>query len=172
MTELPELRPDVPQAAIDLAVERSTAVLREYQGRPGIGGENRRLIGERILRVTGIVQDSPERVAADMGKSPDQRTEYDPERAHLAALAIDKNMTRLAADKQREAAGKRMLSWRTTKHEQDLLGSRLGEHVANQVYDNDPVQSGPNAVELNRSRAVDAGHRAYRYIKGAKLPRR
>lgn len=167
-----ELRPSVPQAAIDSAVERSTAALREYQVRPDIGGENRRLIGERILQVTGIVQNSPERVAADIGKSPDQRTEYDPERAHLAALAIDENMTRLAADKQRAAAGKRMWPWQTARHEQDLLGSKLGVQLANAVYDNDPIQSGPNTVEWGRLQAIDAGRSVYKHIKGAKLPRR
>lgn len=166
-----ESRPDVLQAAIDSAVERSTAALRNYQEKPGIGGENRRLVGERIFQVAGIVQDNPERVAADIGRSPDQRTEYDPERAHLAALAIDENMTGLAADKKRDEAGKRMMPWRKTKHEQDLVGSKLGEDLAGEVYDKDPIEAGPYTIELYRLGAVDAGYRAYKYIKGAELPR-
>jgi hypothetical protein len=166
-----ELHSDVPQTAIDSAIEHSTGPLQEYQERPGIGGENRRLVGERILQVTSIVQDNPERVAADIGRSPDHRTEYDPQRAHLAALAIDKNMTRLAADKQRSEAGKRMMPWRKTKRERDLIGSKLGEDLANEVYDNDPIEAGPNAVESRRLQAVRAGNGTYRYIKSAKRPR-
>src|SRR2546430_1246132 len=95
-----EFTPQVPQDAIDSAIERSIAPLQEYREKSGIGGQNHRLVGERILQVTGIVEANPERVAADIGKSSGELTEYDPARAYLSALTIDKNMTRLAADKR------------------------------------------------------------------------
>lgn len=156
------------QSQIDYEIARSIAPLKEYQEKPLIGRENYQAVSKRILQVTAIVQDNPERVAADATKFLSHRTEHDPERAHLAALAIDKNMTRLAADKQRVNAGKRI--WRRTRHVRDALGAKIGEELANAVYDTDPVQAGLPMVESRRMDAVEAGKKSYRFIKGAKLP--
>lgn len=151
----------VSQADIESEIERSVAPLRAYQERGGIGSESRRLAGERILQVAGIVRDNPERVASDIEKSPQNRTEHDPERAHLKALVTDKNMTELAADQRRIDAGKRI--WRKTQHGQSLLGANIGNNMAAEVYDDDPIEAGPNAAELRRLQSISA-NASYKYI--------
>jgi len=156
------------QSEMNYEIARSIAPLEAYQENPLIGRENYRAVGERILQITAIVQDNPERVAADVTKFLSHRTEHDPERAHLVALAIDKNMTRLAADRQRVYAGKRI--WRKTRHVRDELGAKMGEELAHTVYDMDPIHAGLSMVESRRMDAVEAGYKSYRFIKGAKLP--
>lgn len=160
----------VPQAAIDAEIARSTQPLQEYMKQEDIGGENRRIAGERILQIAGIVQDNPERVAADISKSPDKRTEHDPERAHLMALATDGNMTKLAVQDNRLAAGKNLMPWQKTSRASNLLGARMGENLAEDVYNDDPVEAGPNMVAWRKTMAVETGHKSYKTIKSAKLP--
>ncbi len=164
----------VSQADIDSEIERSTAPLEAYQ-RGVIGEENRRKVGEHIMKIATIVNDNPERVAVDIEKHPTLRTEHDPERAHLIALAIDKNMARLAIDERHSNTSNPVRkAWNMVtapRHNRDLIGAAMGAKIAAEAYNEDPLRAGPHVVVARRQASIDAGHKTYKYIKGAKLPR-
>lgn len=162
----------IPTPNIQSEITRSTAALVEYAEKPGIGHENRSAANAHILKVAGIVLDSPERVEADLMKSKDQRTEHDPERARLMALTTAGSREKVLKYQHRLAQGKKLLPGQRVKMEQNQIGIILGERLAGEVYDADPINNGPNMVELHRKRAVDSGSSAYKWIKGAKPPKK
>jgi len=162
----------LPQEAFETEIARSTKDLTEYIGQAAvIYSKDIPIINERITQIAETVKDNPERVAADITKPPQKRTEYDVERAHLKALAIDGNMTHLAAYDRRREAGKRLLPGQKTKSEQHMLGAKVGETLAENVYAKDPVHAGPRMVESCRLGAIKEGYKVHKLSKGAKLPK-
>lgn len=159
------------QAAIDSTIKTSTNALVAYQEKEGIGGENRAKAAGQISRVSQIVRENPDRVAADIGRQSNELTEYDPERAYLEALAIDGNESRLAAEKRRETMGKRLSRFfgGLRRHDQNKLGSLLGAKLANDLYDEDPIESGLGTVKLWVDRAAhNRRSKSYKFVRPAK----
>lgn len=169
-TQIPSPQ-EIPDDFVRDEITRATESLNAVLERGRMGGEGYLVLGERVLRISQLVQGSPDRLAVDMPKPPANRTEYDAERAHLMALATDGNRTALAA-----ARGRRFslpLPGQRARYQRNLLGARLGENLAGEVYDEDPPEAGPNMVEDRRLRSITAdGGEAYKRIKPAKQPRR
>ena len=148
-------------------IEQSTAALQNFAERDGIGAKNREEVHRRIAKVAEIITDNPDRVQADTDK-PWHKTEHDPERAHLMALAIGGNMTRLASDALRRRQGKRLGLFRTeAAQDRDRLGAELGMRLAGETYDAEPLSASPNSVEYRREAAIVAGAKSYKFIDSA-----
>lgn len=155
---------DLPDAFVRAEITRATQPLNAALERGDGGVEGQRVLGERVLQITQLVQNSPDRLAADMANPPSSRTEYDAERAHLMALATDGNRTALAAANRHKFS----LPGQRTRVQRHLLGSKMGENMASEVYNDDPLGADPNMVEDRRLRSIAAGGTAYKFIKRAK----
>lgn len=141
----------IPNDFIAEETQRSTANLTARPESGGRGPEAEARLGARVLEITELIQHSPDRLAVDMGRPADQRTEYDTERAHLVANTINAAMTYQAknnAHRERHGTTHRPLGKR---HETAALSIAQGTATAQQVYDRNPDGAGNNGVRLAQS---------------------
>ena len=156
------------QGEDDLAITeavRSTSPLTAYVEQPGIGGANRQDAEDRIAEIENIIQDNPDRISHDANKAPQERTIHDPELAHLIALTVDSNMTALTGLSMRIKSGRSLHAWQKSSQEKNLLGAALGEKLATDVYNANPISAGANSVNELKQAAIHSGHKDYKLIK-------
>jgi hypothetical protein len=140
---------DTPDPFIQAEIARSTAPLNEAIEHGHIGAQGKALLGERVMKITELVQQSPHRTEVDKTKPVHKRTEYDKEKAHLIAHAIDEEMTYIAKDKRKKDISD---PW-SKKRERTELSARQWADAAAEIYDRDPLGAGPNQVRARKQSA-------------------
>lgn len=142
----------VPDQFVIDEIARGTQDLRVAAEVGRFGAQGNREIRDRIHDTTERVLTSRDRLAVDIDKTPGRRTEYDVERAHLAALAVDKAMTYIARDEARRAARGKMDSPLSLKRQRAELARAQYERLAHELYASDPIGNGPNVLEHEKQR--------------------
>jgi hypothetical protein len=135
------------EAAQRAEIERSTAVLHRGPESGGDGEVGQAIRTETARKTAENILNNPDRVMADMDKPEARRTEHDPEKAHLMAMATDKAETYIARDdRRRQEKGQSGTPW-SPKREDAELHRGLDQKLASEMYNADPAGAGPNQVE-------------------------
>ncbi len=151
-----------PQLAAEMsaAIERSTKDLTDRSvRRDSLGPEADAKMAERAREVIDVIHNSPDRLAGDIGKPVDQKTEYDNEKAHLTAIATDDSETVIAKQHAKDVT-------QGTKLEKAFLNKHMDQKLAAEVYTEDPIGNGPNAVNYRKDMRNELKKPLWRRLTG------
>jgi hypothetical protein len=147
--------PELPYGVLDSEIKRNITPLKAYAEKDTNPKFYRQKAADHILKVAGIIQENTARVSYDFeqNKPKDRWTEHDPERAHLIALTVDKNMTELAQGPRKKVA------------ERHLEAVKLGQRLASTVYDTVPMHANLATVAAAKQAEIKVGYNEYKQIK-------